>query len=581
MTGRPRVRVNQLGYLTGLPKHATLISDSERPVPFAVRDRKSSVVHRGLSRPWASRPELTSGLNVHVLDFTHLDQQGAGFWIDGLTQRSHPFEVTSRLYDRLAGDALGFFSLMRSGTPIVDSVGPGYGRPAGHAGQPPNRGDTTVRAWTGTDAERLYPGWHCEGEFDLSGGWYDAGDYGKYVTSGAIAAWQLLSTLDLLLKTQSALNSKLADPIRDECRWQLDWLMRMQVPAGDPLFGMAFHRVHGRHWSPMPGWAHEDPTERVVHRPSTGATLQLAAVAAQGARLFRSADPGYAETLLTAAHAAYEAAQRHPDLIAPDDHAHFGGGPYGDDRLEDDWYWAAVELWLATNDDRYRRHLMSSPEHVTDAFDVTGFDFDRVTAPARLDLALVGGDLADHAQVINSVQRGADRLVELQGQQPWGQPYAPTDGWDWGSNGRILNNLVVIAVAHLVSEDSRYAAAVAEGMDYLLGRNALGQSYITGYGTDYTAHQRTRQFGHDLDPALPLPPPGAIAGGANSRPSPDFPYDSRLLGLPPQCCYLDEPTSEVTNDVCIRWNAPLVWIATYLSAISGYWPVSTPEPFDI
>jgi endoglucanase len=224
---------------------------------------------------------------------------------------------------------------------------------------------------------------------------------------------------------------------------------------------------------------------------------------------------------------------------------------------------------------------MSSPEHVADAFGVTGFDFDRVTAPARLDLALVGGDLADHAQVINSVQRGADRLVELQGQQPWGQPYAPTDGWDWGSNGRILNNLVVIAVAHLVSGDSRYAAAVAEGMDYLLGRNALGQSYITGYGTDYTAHQRTRQFGHDLDPALPSPPPGAVAGGANSRPSPDFPYDSRLLGLPPQCCYLDEPTSEVTNDVCIRWNAPLVWVATYLSAISGYSPVSAAEPFDI
>ena len=117
----------------------------------------------------------------------------------------------------------------------------------------------------------------------------------------------------------------------------------------------------------------------------------------------------------------------------------------------------------------------------------------------------------------------------------------------------------------MITGDRQYHDAVAIGMDYLLGRNALGQSYITGYGTDYTLHQRTRQFGHDHDPTFPPPPPGALAGGPNSKPAPDFPYDPRLIGLPPQCCYLDEPTSEVTNDICIRWNAPLVWVATYLS----------------
>ena len=93
----------------------------------------------------------------------------------------------------------------------------------------------------------------------------------------------------------------LEDAIRDECRWQLDWLLRMQVPAGSPLAGMAFHRVHGTEWSPLPGWPHEDPTRRVLHRPSTGATLHLAAVAAQGARLFRAVDPAYADRLLGAA----------------------------------------------------------------------------------------------------------------------------------------------------------------------------------------------------------------------------------------------------------------------------------------
>jgi endoglucanase len=567
---RPHVRVNQLGYLLGRPKQATLISDAEDPVPFMVRDREGVAVYTGASRPWSVRPEPTSDLSVHVLDFSGLTVQGAGFRIETPDQRSHSFEVTSRVYHNLSADALGFFYLMRSGTPILDNVAPGYGRPAGHAGLAPNRGDLAVPAWAGVEARRLYPGWSCVGTFDVSGGWYDAGDYGKYVTSGGIAVWQLLSTLDLLKRVDSSPPAReFADSIRAECRWQLDWLMRMQVPAGDPLSGLAFHRVHGTQWSPMPGWAHEDPSERVLHRPSTAATLHLAAVAAKGARLFRATEPGYAGTLLEAARTAYDAARRHPHLLAPDDHARFGGGPYADEELQDDFYWAAVGLWLTTDQELYRQEVLSSAQHTADAFDPAGFDFDQVTAPARLDLALAGSHLADYDRVVDSVRQGADRLLELQRQQPWGQPYAPSEGWHWGSNGRILNNLVVLAVAQLVSGASHYADAVASGMDYLFGRNALGQSYITGYGTDYTRHQRTRQFGHDLDPALPPPPPGALAGGANSLPAPDFPYDPRLLGLPPQCCYLDEPTSEVTNDVCIRWNAPLVWVATYLNTVNN------------
>ena len=42
---RPQVRVNQLGYLPGRPKQATLISDAQDPVPFAIRDRDGVVVY--------------------------------------------------------------------------------------------------------------------------------------------------------------------------------------------------------------------------------------------------------------------------------------------------------------------------------------------------------------------------------------------------------------------------------------------------------------------------------------------------------------------------------------------------------
>ncbi|HEY5822250.1 MAG TPA: glycoside hydrolase family 9 protein [Propionibacteriaceae bacterium] len=563
---RPTIRINQVGYLPGRPMVATWVSETEPARGFEVRDASGVVVFSGRTQPWR-HSDPSSGLAVHRLDFSGLEARGAGFRVIVGEEQSHPFAIADDLYAGLRTDALRFFWLMRSGFAIDDAAAPGYGRPAGHLGRPPNQGDTAVGAWTGPDADRLYPGWRSPGVFDVSGGWYDAGDYGKYVTSAAIAVWQLLSSVELLAGTEVPA-AELAAAVRDEARWELDWLLRMQVPEGE-LAGMAFHRVHGTEWSPLPGWPHEDPTLRVLHRPSTGATLHLAAAAAHGSRLFRGVDPAYADRLLVAARLAHTAATRHPGLIAPDDHAQFGGGPYGDDDLADDRYWAATELWLATGEDQYRDELLASDLHDADAFPDDGFDFDRVAGPARLDLARSGYALPDHAQVCASVRVAADRLLGLQAAQPWGQPYAPTGGWDWGSNGRILNNLVVLASAHLLTGDERFGDAAAGGMDYVFGRNALGQSYVTGYGTDFSRHQRTRQFGHALDPTFPSPPPGALAGGANARPAPDFPYDPRLVGLPSQCCYLDVPTSEVTNDICVRWNAPLVWMATYLTVAAG------------
>ncbi|MDG4825837.1 glycoside hydrolase family 9 protein [Asanoa sp. WMMD1127] len=532
---RPRVRVNQVGYRPGAPKRATWITDALEPAPFTVRASSGAVALQGRSAPWSPRPEPTSGVSVHVLDLTALDTVGDGYRLLVGADRSHPFRIAPDLYDRLSRDAFRLFYLLRSGCEIDEQRAPGYGRPAGHLG------DVAVPC-----CAELYPGWRPSGAFDVSGGWYDAGDYGKYVVSGSIALWQLLNLLRLLRRHPAAARAGLVteSEVVEECRWQLDWLVRMQVPPGQPYAGMAFHRVHGSTWSPMPGFAHEDPTTRVLHRPSTAATLHMAAVAAMGARLLDD------DKLLAVARTAYRAARAHPDLIAPDDEGRHGGGPYGDPWLADDFAWAATELGLATG----------SPYAVPpQEFDLDGFDYDRVGAPAALDVATATGRLSD------DVRAAAERLLDLQRAQPWGQPYAPATGWQWGSNGRILNNLVVLATAHELTGDRRYRDAVATGVDYLFGRNALGQSYVTGYGTDATAHLRTRQFGHDLDPSLPPPPPGALAGGANSVETAGFPSDPRLRGLPPQAHYLDEPTSETTNDICIRWNAPLAYVATYLA----------------
>ncbi len=566
MADRPAVRVDQLGCLPGRPVRATLIHPAPQPLTASLLDRTGRTVGAAWSRPWPERPDPTSGLVVHVVDLPGPTVTGGEFRVRVGDSTSHPFTIGEGLHQPLARDALHVLTLLRSGCAVSEGAHPGYGRPAGHLGVAPNTGDTAVPAWSGPDADRLYPGWRCEGRFDVSGGWYDAGDYGKYATSAGIALWQLLGVLDL---PPAPGTSHAA--VRAECRWALDWLVRMQVPGPDPLKGTVFHRVHGTTWSPIPGWAHQDPTERVLHRPSTAATLHLAAAAAKGARLFAAEDPPYAAHLLRVARRAWDAAKRHPNLLAPDDHARHGGGPYADADPSDDEYLAAAELWLTTREPAYQAAVTASPWHRDDVLgptltDLDGFDADRVAVPARLDLALLGAALPDHHRVVEGVLALADRLLHLQALQPWGQPYAPAAGWAWGSNGRVLNNLVVLVVAHRLSGDDRFFQAVLDGLGHLLGRNALGQSYVVGYGTDTSRQLRSRQFGYPMDPEMPPAPPGAVAGGPNSQPSPDFPYDSRLAGLPPQLRYLDEPTSEVTNDLCIRWNAPLVFIAHHLSA---------------
>ncbi|BBH68335.1 endoglucanase [Actinoplanes sp. OR16] len=532
------IAVNQVGYLLSGPKRATLVTDADAALSWQLTDDGNRIVATGTTVPRGI--DASSGQNTHTIDFGTCEQTGAGFTVtaDGATSR--PFAIAGDLYGRLRADALKFYYCQRSGIEIREDLRPGYGRPAGHPG------DSDVPCAPDAGDYRL----------DVRGGWYDAGDQGKYVVNGGITVWQLLHAfehrrgLDTLVLDIPESGDGTPD-LLDEVRWELDFLLRMQAPGG-----LVHHKMHDREWTPLPTLPHLDKQPRELRPVSTAATLNLAAVAAQGARIFSRYDVSYAERLLAAARTAYAAAGANPIRYAPVEDT-VGGGPYNDDDVSDEFYWAAAELFLTTGEQQYADAVLTSPLHTADVFGPYAFDWAATAAAGRLALAYT--DERARASVI----AGADRYLAVQRAHPYAVAYAPPgDRWEWGSSSMVLNNLVVLGVAYDLTGEDRYRDGVLEGLDYILGRNALNLSFVTGHGTDYAKNQHSRWYAHQLDPALPHPPDGTLAGGPNSGLQ-DEVAQARLAGRPAQFCYIDDINSWSTNELAINWNAALAWVAGF------------------
>ncbi|MFJ6518097.1 glycoside hydrolase family 9 protein [Streptomyces filamentosus] len=557
------VRVNQVGYLPDGPKRATVVTTATQALSWQLRNAAGTVVASGSTVPRGA--DAPSGQSVQVADFSSYQGTGTGYVLSVDGSGSAPFDIRADLYDALRSDAMAFFHHQRSGIAIDASlVGAAYARPAGHLGVSPNKGDVSVPCQATV----------CDYTQDVRGGWYDAGDHGKYVVNGGLSTWLVVNSFERAERAGKGAalgDSTLRVPERgngvpdvlDEARWELDFLMRMQVPAGKPYAGMAFHKVHDAAWTGMPLRPDQDAQPRELHRPSTAATLNLAAAAAQCARVYRPYDSAYADRCLSAARRAWTAAQANPAMYAPSSDS-TGGGAYEDARVTDEFYWAAAELYAATGESAYRDAVTSSSWHTSaDAFSPYGFGWADTAALGRLVLATVptGLPASDVARVRASVTAAADGYLSRMAAQGYAVP-VPADGYFWGSNGEVANDAVVMAVAGELTGDARYRAGALETMDYLLGRNALGLSYVTGHGESAAQNQHHRFWAHQLDASLPHPPAGSLAGGPNSGLQ-DPIAAQRLAGCAPAACYIDHIDSYSTNEVAVNWNAPLAWLAAY------------------
>ena len=426
--------------------------------------------------------------------------------------------------------------------------------------------------------------------------------------------------------------------ILDEAAVELDWIAQMKVVSSDTAWGqyegLYYHKLHDHKWTGLATrpWDYEQEwkTVRIVKPPTLAATLNYSACAAQAARLWAPYDAAKAKTYLDSAKEAFAAYEKywyeydhtdttHPDLkctcskeelnekslYAPMWHAK-GGGPYGDDNVLDDAYWAACEIFVSASamndsDAATYKSKIDDAKYAKYAYNVgtrmvggenkgsgsfTSFNWGNTASAGSLTLALHSDLLSEseNSKIKASIQEAADEYIKCESEQGYGTPYKfdgepyndpnnldPSimiNGYEWGSNSMVINNCIVMAYAYDLTQDITYMNGVVSGLDYLLGRNPLSYSFVTGYGTYKEHNPHHRYWSYELDKTLPMAPDGVLSGGPNA--GLQDPY-VRALGFvpgkldnPSQRCFVDSIEAWSTNEVTINWNAPLAWIASFM-----------------
>ena len=578
------IRLNQLGELADGMKIAVLPDSSPQPLEWTLMAADGSAAARGRTIPFGV--DRWSGESVHRIDFSAFTRPGAGYRLQVGNAASRPFAISGHIYDQLPYDALEYFYHTRAGTPIeARFVGAQWARPAGHQHE-------VVTCISGADRYgNIWP--RCPYSLDVTGGWYDAGDQGKYVVNGGIALWTLL---DLYERNQLfGAASQFADgteripeagngvpDLLDQARWEMEFVLKMQVPHGRHLrlpvgakrdaaglvfsdvdgSGMAHHKVADEHWTPLPTRPDRDSLTRYLAPPTTGATLNLAATAAQCARIWRSIDAAFAARCLNAAERAWGAAKRNPEIYAINAFPSSGG--YEDGELSDEFYWAACELLATTGASEYRAAVEASPYF---RGPVEEPSWASVATLGTITLALSRSALpeAERLRLRAAIASASDHFLEDIKVTGYAVPLAPQRGYTWGSNSNMLNRAMLMALANDFTRERRYRDGVVDAMDYLLGRNPLDRSFITGYGAWPMQYPHHRFWAHFFDPAYPPPPPGVLSGGPNNVAMAD-PIAAQMKGkCAPQTCWVDDSRAFSVNEVAINWNAPLVWVSAWLA----------------
>ena len=531
--------INQIGYRAGDAKEFTLYEGSG---DVEIADANGATVLT--VTPSAATTWNASGQSVQLVDFSELTIPGTyTIKVGGQAIRSD-LNIAESPYVEVLQASLKWYYYQRASMALEETYAGQWKRAAGHL-------DTDVALHSSTGRS---------GSISSPKGWYDAGDYGKYVVNSGISTYTLLSLYEHFptyfnaLKWNIPADGSLPDLLA-EIKYNLDWMLTMQDTDGG-----VFHKVTTLDFpgDVMPA---ADKAKRYVVGKGTAATFDFAAVMAVAARVYLPFDAAYAEQCLEAAKKAFSWGAANPN-VAYSNPGDVATGEYGDSWLVDENLFAGTELAFTTGDASYL--VSGATGSVPSWADVAGLATYRKASYAEA-FGQEGSDAKD------SLLKTADEFA-ARAETGFGVVMG-YDDFVWGSNAVAANQGVWLLHAYYVTGEKKYYEAATKVLDYLLGKNPLNMSFLTGYGAKSPKYPHHRPSTAD---GITAPVPGMLVGGpqpggedigSNSWECSDYRTNY------PATSYIDNRCSYASNEVAINWNAPFAYLAGAIEALNaGYVP---------
>jgi endoglucanase len=591
------IKTDQIGYRTGAKKIA-LISNPQvgynAPSPYTpgttleVRTvAANTLVFSGTPVAWnGGATHGQSGDKVWWFDFSTVTAVG-DYYINDPTnnKRSYAFRIADDVYNDALKYALRSFYYQRCGTPKAQPyAGNNYTDVTCHEG---NLQDLDCRDVINPSNTSLSK--------DLSGGWHDAGDYNKYVNFTLSALHYLLDAYEqrpaVFGDNSNIPESGNGTPdILDETKWELDWLLKMQLSDGSVLMKVSTLGFTGG--SPPS----TDNAQRLYGAAQSSSTRTVASVFAHAAIIFRAQSSAamqiYGDTLLARAQLAWTWLQNNPGYSNYTNTNFSSANPevshYDQDGIS---FSAAVYLFAATGNTSYRTYVDNNYLNVHALQWTYWYPFESVYQNAMLYYCTTFGATPS---VVNTIEgncitsvntNNADLLPAYNNNTDAYMAYMKDQDYQFNNNefkaetGALYTNMNRYNLDPL--NQINYKNAGEGYVHYFHGMNPNGNCFLSNAGI-FGADKFTLQIYHgwfgdgtmyDSSANYIGPPPGYLVCGDDYFYTPDAAYSgppiSPPMNQPVQKCYKDWNTSWPENS----WQISEVGIyteAAYIKLLSMY-----------